>query len=39
MRDFKRSGPSILMRLTDYEATLLESLVEQYAGLLEADEP
>ncbi|MGV8909519.1 MAG: DUF2017 family protein [Propionicimonas sp.] len=39
MKDFKRSGPSILMRLTDYEATLLESLVEQYTGLLEADEP
>lgn len=38
MRDFKRSGPSILMRLTDYEATLLESLVEQYTGLLESDE-
>jgi Domain of unknown function (DUF2017) len=38
MRDFKRSGPSILMKLTDYEATLLESLVEQYTGLLEADE-
>jgi hypothetical protein len=39
MRDFKRSGPAILMRLTDYEATLLESLVEQFAGLLEADVP
>ena len=39
MRRFKRSGPTIMMRLTDYEATLLESLVEQYAGLLEADEP
>jgi Domain of unknown function (DUF2017) len=38
MRDFKRSGPMILMKLTDYEATLLESLVEQYTGLLEADE-
>ncbi|MFT4109781.1 DUF2017 family protein [Propionicimonas sp.] len=38
MRDFKRSGPTILMTLTDYEATLLESLVEQFAGLLEADE-
>lgn len=38
MRDFKRSGPAILMRLTDYEATLLESLVEQLTGLLEADE-
>ncbi len=38
MRDFKRSGPMIRMKLTDYEATLLESLVEQYTGLLEADE-
>jgi hypothetical protein len=38
MRDFKRSGPMILMRLTDYEATLLESLVEQFTGLLESDE-
>ncbi len=38
MREFKRSGPVILMRLTDYEATLLESLVEQFAGLLEADD-
>jgi UPF0288 family protein (methanogenesis marker protein 3) len=38
MREFKRSGPVILMRLTDYEATLLESLVEQFTGLLEADE-
>lgn len=35
MRDFSRSGPLIRMRLTDYEATLLESLVEQFAGLLE----
>jgi hypothetical protein len=38
MRDFKRSGPVILMKLTDYEATLLESLVEQFTGLLESDE-
>ena len=37
MRDFTRSGPTILMKLTDYEATLLESLVEQFAGLLESD--
>jgi uncharacterized protein DUF2017 len=37
MRAFKRSGPMIRMKLTDYEATLLESLVEQFAGLLEAD--
>lgn len=39
MRDFKRSGPMIQMLLTDYEATLLESLVEQFTGLLESDEP
>ena len=37
MRGFRRSGPTISMKLTDYEATLLESLVEQFAGLLEAD--
>lgn len=37
MRDFRRSGPVIRMRLTDYEATLLESLVEQFCGLIEAD--
>ena len=37
MRDFRRQGPVINMRLTDYEATLLESLVEQFCGLLEAD--
>ena len=37
MRDFRRSGPTIQMRLTDYEATMLESLVEQLAGLLEGD--
>lgn len=37
MRDFRRSGPMIQMKLTDYEATLLESLVEQFAGLLEAE--
>ena len=37
MRGFRRSGPLITMKLTDYEVTLLESLVEQFAGLLEAD--
>lgn len=36
-REFRRSGPSIQVKLTDYEATVLESLVEQVAGLLEAD--
>jgi len=35
MRDFKRFGPLIKMKLTDYEATLLESLVDQFSGLLE----
>jgi hypothetical protein len=38
MRDFKRSGSMIRMRLTDYESALLESLVDQFLGLLEADE-
>lgn len=38
MRDFKRSGSMIRMRLTDYESALLESLVDQLLGLLEADE-
>lgn len=37
MKRFRRSGPVISMKLGDYEATLLESLVEQFAGLLEAD--
>lgn len=37
MRGFRRSGPLITMKLTEYEVTLLESLVEQFAGLLEAD--
>ena len=36
-RYIRRAGPVILMRLTEYEVTLLESLVEQLAGLLEAD--
>jgi hypothetical protein len=37
MRDFKRDGSMIRMRLTDYEAALLESLIDQLLGLLEAD--
>lgn len=37
-RYIRRAGPVIMMRLTEYEATLLESLVEQLAGLLEADQ-
>ena len=36
-RYIRRSGPLILMKLTEYEVMLLESLVEQFAGLLEAD--
>ena len=39
MRYFHRRGPVIEIDLSDYEATLLSSLVEQYSGLLEADEP
>lgn len=38
MREFKRVGSVIRMRLSDYETALLESLVDQLAGLLEADE-
>lgn len=37
MRDFVRKGPVIRVRLTEYEATLLESLLDQLGGLLEAD--
>lgn len=37
MRDFKRVGSMIRMKLTDYETALLESLVDQFLGLLEAD--
>lgn len=37
MRDFKRSGSLIKMKLSDYEAALLESLVEQLAELLATD--
>jgi hypothetical protein len=37
MREFKRVGSVIRMRLTDYETALLESLVDQLLGLLEAD--
>lgn len=37
MRGFKRSGAVIKVRLTDYEAALLESLVDQLSELLEAE--
>lgn len=37
MRDFKRVGSVIRVRLSDYETALLESLVDQLSGLLEAD--
>lgn len=39
MRVFKRTGPAITVRLSDYEVTLLESLVDQFCGLLEAEVP
>lgn len=37
MRGFKRVGSTIRMRLADYEAAMLESLVDQMLGLLEAE--
>lgn len=37
MKDFVRKGPVIRVRLTGYEATLLESLLDQLSGLLEDD--
>ena len=37
-REFKRTGSLIRVRLTDYEAGLLGSLVEQFVELIEADE-
>jgi hypothetical protein len=36
-REFKRTGSLIRMRLSDYEAGLLGSLVEQLVELIEAD--
>ena len=36
-REFKRTGSLIRMRLSDYEAGLLASLVEQLVELIEAD--
>jgi len=36
-REFKRTGSMIRMRLSDYEAGLLASLVEQLVELIEAD--
>lgn len=37
MREFKRTGSMIKVKLSDYEAALLESLVEQLAELLATD--
>lgn len=37
MRPFVRKGPVIRLKLTEYEATLLESLLDQLTGLLEGD--
>jgi hypothetical protein len=37
MKGFKRKGSMIHMRLTDYQTALLESLIDQLLGLLEAD--
>ncbi len=37
MSDITRKGPVIKLRLTEYEATLLESLLDQLTGLLEGD--
>lgn len=38
MKDFVRRGPEIRIRLSELEATLLESLVDQLTELLQADE-
>lgn len=38
MKDFVRKGPEIRIRLSELEATLLESLVDQLTELLQADE-
>lgn len=38
MKAFARKGPFIRVRLTEYEATLLESLLDQLTGLLGVDE-
>lgn len=37
MSDVVRKGPVIKLRLTEYEATLLESLFDQLSGLLAGD--
>ncbi len=37
MRGFKRAGSMITVRMSDYETALLESLVDQLLGLLEAE--
>jgi hypothetical protein len=38
MRGFKRAGSMITVRITDYETALLESLIDQLMGLLEAED-
>ena len=38
MRDFTRKGPVIRVRISEYEATLLESLLDQLSTLLGADD-
>lgn len=38
MRGFKRAGSMIRMRLADYETAMLESLIDQMLGLLEAED-
>ncbi|MDQ7992659.1 MAG: DUF2017 family protein [Propionicimonas sp.] len=38
MKDFARKGPFIRVRLSEYEATLLESLLDQLTGLLGVDD-
>jgi len=37
--DIVRKGPMIKVRLTEYEATLLESLLDQFSELLAVEEP
>ncbi len=37
MKDFTRKGPVIRVRMTEYEATLLESLLDQFSTLMDDD--
>ncbi|MFZ1282578.1 MAG: DUF2017 family protein [Propionicimonas sp.] len=39
MRRFSRRGPLIKVRLTEYETSLLEQLIDDFASLLGGDEP